>query len=60
MKLKDIVILEDAAGGSTGAGGVSAFAGRLFVGTRPIKRWTPDDDVPVIQYTKKSAKKEKK
>lgn len=59
MKLEDILIFEDAAGGSTGAGGVSAFAGRLFVGTRPIKRWTPEDDVPVIQYSKKSAKEKK-
>lgn len=59
MKLEDILIFEDTAGGSTGAGGVSGFAGRLFVGTRPIKRWTPDDDVPVIQYSKKSAKEKK-
>jgi len=60
MKLEDILILEDAAGGSTGAGGVSAFAGRLFVGTAPIKRWTPDDEVPLIQYSKKKSDKEKK
>lgn len=59
MKLKDILILEDAAGGSTGSGGVSAFAGRLFVGTAPIKRWTPDDEVPLIQYSKKSTKEKK-
>lgn len=57
MKLIDL--FEDVAAGATGGGAVSAFAGRLFVGSRPIKRFTPDDKVPVIQYTKKSKKENK-
>lgn len=59
MKLKDL--FENAAVGSTGAVGVDAFAGRLFMGNRPIKRFItdPNGKVPVIQYSKKT-KVEKK
>jgi hypothetical protein len=57
MKLKDL--FEDVAAGSTGAAGVDAFAGRLFMGNRPIKRYLtdPNGKVPVLQYSKKTKEK---
>lgn len=59
MTLKDL--FEDVAAGSTGSADSAAFAGRMFAGSRPIKRVIakPSDKVPIIQYSSKQPKVEK-
>lgn len=58
MKLKDL--FEDVAAGSTGAGGMSTFNGRLFGNNLPARPLLPEDGkVPLIQYSK-TKKPEKK